>query len=84
MRTGKGLFVFFLVLLFAAPAFSREAGNQIRIVVPAEVEAAGEEYFLGDIALFEEVYRRSAPGCRVVTGPAAVCGYLPLVIPVLS
>lgn len=53
MRTGKGLFVFFLVLLFAAPAFSRETGNQIRIVVPAEVEAAGEEYFLGDIALLQ-------------------------------
>lgn len=53
MRTGKGLFVFLLVLLCAAPAFSREAGNPVRIVLPAEVEAAGEEYFLGDIALLQ-------------------------------
>ena len=50
MRTGKSLFVFFLVLLLAVPAFSRETGNPVRIVIPAQVEAAGEEYFLGDIA----------------------------------
>ncbi|NLY89387.1 MAG: flagellar basal body P-ring formation protein FlgA [Firmicutes bacterium] len=53
MRTSKGLFIFILVLLLAAPAFSRETGKPVRIVVPAEVEAAGEEYFLGDIALLQ-------------------------------
>ena len=53
MRTGKGLFVFLVVLLCVAPAFSREAGSPVRIVLPAEVEVAGEEYFLGDIAFLQ-------------------------------
>ena len=53
MRTGKTLSVFILVLLLAAPAFSRATGDPVRILIPAQVEAAGEEYFLGDIALLQ-------------------------------
>lgn len=53
MRAGKSILVFLLVLLSASPAFSRENANPVCIVVPAEVEVAGEEYFLGEVAFLQ-------------------------------